>query len=123
EFRRVLFRSAPYSVVWDTSLVPDQEPGEVKLVARVLDGNGVWHVTSEVANLTLERDTKSVRLYRAFDVPEVWWVRAGQSKSCHYLLPWKDDLSSATSAKLPVSPWTGINCSARPTRTTELTPK
>jgi hypothetical protein len=60
---------APFEVVWDTSLVPDQSRGDVRLIARVRDNNGVWFVTDEVRGLSLQREEQSKRLYNASSTP------------------------------------------------------
>ncbi len=95
--------NSPFSVLWDTRWVPDQDAGQVKLIARIRDAGGVWYVTDEVANLSFQR-TQSVQLYKAVDVPEIFWVRGGQTKSCKVYIP---TLANATEAVLLVKTWDG----------------
>ncbi|MCD4798729.1 MAG: immunoglobulin domain-containing protein, partial [Methanosarcinales archaeon] len=98
--------NAPYEVTWDTDWLPDQAPGQIKLIARILDNNGYWYVTDEVTNLILQRTDFSVSLYRSTGVPEEFWVRDGNVKSSDVNIP--DDLSSPdTTALMKVASWNG----------------
>ena len=69
----------PYQVSWDTSLVPEQQPGRIRLLARLQDQNGTWFVTDEVTGLDVARPGYAVRLYKPTGVPENLWVRAGRA--------------------------------------------
>ena len=80
----------PFEVRWDTSWVPDQEKGSIKFVARIRDRNGVWSVSPIAGNLTLRRRGRSVKLYAPREVPERFWVRAGQKKSSQVSIPAED---------------------------------
>ena len=95
---------APYQVTWNTQWVPDQVPGRIKLIARIRDNNGYWFVTNAVNNLTLQRTTSSVKIYKATGVPQEFWVRAGRVKSCTVSIP---TLSGATAALMKVASWNG----------------
>jgi hypothetical protein len=95
----------PYEVTWNTDWVPDQASGAFKLIARIQDNNGVWFVTDPVENLTLSRSGTSVKLYKPYDVPEDFDVRAYTSKRCYFDIPYGTDLSKATGAKLVLSTW------------------
>jgi hypothetical protein len=98
--------SSPFSVNWNTDLVPNQGAGSVKLIARIKGSNGVWFVTNAVTGLTLNRGSSYVRIYRAYDMPERFWVRAGSGrspKSVHFSIPSGDNLANATSVKFLVS--------------------
>jgi hypothetical protein len=98
--------ASPFSVSWNTDLVPDQAPGSIRLLARIKDNNGVWFVTNEVAGLSLQRSGSYVRIYRAYDMPERFWVRSGAGRttmSTHFTIPGGDNLATAISAKLVVS--------------------
>lgn len=65
----------PFSVVWNTSWLPDQE--EIKVAARVISNTGLIYFTEAVEGLQLERDY-SVELCRLYDQPENWVTRAGE---------------------------------------------
>lgn len=96
--------SAPYAVTWDTTWVPDQAPGEIKLIARIRDTSGTWYVTDPVTDLSLRRQTHSVRLYKAVDVPQLYWVRLKQTKSSKVNIAL---LSQASEAAMHVATWNG----------------
>ncbi len=97
----------PYQVTWDTKWVPDQEPGAVKLLARIRDQNGYWFVTDAVEGLSLVRDTTAVKLYRAYSVPRKFWVRADQRLSCRINIPETESLGLATEAAIHLRTWNG----------------
>ncbi len=98
--------AAPWSISWDTDLVPEQAPGSIKLLARVKDPNGVWYVTNEVTNLTLQRNGNFVKIYRVTDMPERFWVRQNRTtKSVHFNIPAGDVINNITSAKLIIPTW------------------
>ena len=100
--------SAPYSLTWNTTLVPDQ--GGIKLHARIRGTNGVWYVTPEVTGLTLRRSNATVKLYKAIGVPTRFAVRKGRdTKTCTFQIPSTDNLSTATSAKMLITQWNGTN--------------
>jgi hypothetical protein len=96
--------TAPYEIKWDTTWVPDQAPGSIKLKARILDNNGVWYETEEVTGITLKR-SDSVKLYKPYAVPQRFSVRLGQTKYSKVNIP---TLTEAKEAKLLVATWNGI---------------
>ena len=96
--------SPPFRVTWDTSWVPDQDAGQVKLIARIRDTNGCWYVTPEVTNLSFQRSNSSVKLYKPYAVPESYWVRIGQVKSNKVNIA---TLSGATAAVMYAPTWNG----------------
>jgi len=113
--------TSPFSVVWNTDLVPNQAPGLVKLIARIKGSNGVWFVTNEVTGLSLQRSGNFVRMYRPTDMPERFWMRSGRGlKSTHYTIPSSDNLANATSAKLIIPSWDGDDISERAYLTVKL---
>ena len=72
-------RAAPYAVTWDTTWVPDQDQ-PVRIAARVTDHSGLIYMTPEVA-VRLRREGRSVRMYKATEVPEAFGVRVGRRRS------------------------------------------
>jgi len=98
----------PYQVTWKTRWVPDQQPGAVKLMARIRDNNGYWFVTDAVEGLSLKRDTSAVRLYKAYAVPRRFWVRAGRKMFCRIDIPETESLGLATGAAVHIRTWNGI---------------
>lgn len=65
----------PFSVVWNTSWLPDQD--DIKVAARVTSNTGLICFTEAVEGLRLERDY-SVELCRPYDQPPNWVTRAGE---------------------------------------------
>jgi Secretion system C-terminal sorting domain/Bacterial Ig domain len=110
--------SAPFQVQWNTDLVPDQPAGSIKLVAHIQDNNGIWFVTDEVQNLTLQRFGTSVKLYKAFNMPESFSVRGATPPAyCNFEIPETDTLANAVSATVFISSWNGIDGNAAPGET------
>jgi hypothetical protein len=95
--------TVPYEITWDTTWVPDQVPGSIKLKARILDNNGVWYETEEVTGITLKR-SGSVKLYKPYAVQQRFSVREGIPKYSKVNIP---TLSGAQAAKLLVATWNG----------------
>ncbi len=101
--------TAPFSVVWDTSWVPDQNPGSVKIMARILGNNGVWYVTPEITGLSLDRPSSSVILYKPENVPTDFNVRFQHpEKRSNITIPSTAPLADITGAKLLVRSWNGL---------------
>lgn len=97
---------APYRVTWETNWIPDQNK-PVKVMARIMDRTGMCFLTPALENLTLTRENRKVKMYRAENVPENFGVRVGRKLSCS--LPVPDDLSRAKSARIIVSTWSAAH--------------
>ena len=98
---------APYELEWDTRFVPDQEPGEVKFVARIRDENGYWFVTDVVDNITLNRDTVSVQMITPRFMPADFEVAGTQTRSAYNDIDSVYSLASVTDAAVHVRSWNG----------------
>jgi len=98
---------APFDVNWDVNWIPDQQPGSVKLQARILDDSGMWYVTDFVEDLSLRHTGGVVKMYAMDSLPTSFWVRDGHSQSAEFTIPISDDLAAATSAQMMVSTWNG----------------
>jgi hypothetical protein len=107
-------KGAPWQVTWNTDWVPDQTPGSVKMVARILDNNGVWYVTPEATGISLVRSGSSVKLYKPEGVPQAFHVQSffGSTKSSRITVPAGDNLAIATGALFHLRTWNGINQAA-----------
>lgn len=91
-------KKSPYHETWDLKWLPDQsEP--IKLMARITDANGISYMTSAVENLTLKRVNRSVRMYKATEVPENFKVRVNKTMKCRFE-PITKDLRQASEAQL-----------------------
>jgi len=98
-------KNPPYKFVWDNQWIPDQAPESVSFLARIQDSSNVWCVTEIVDNISLVRpEGVSVKMFTAEDVPQKFWVRAGQQKFCYINI---DDMSNATNARLIHRTWNG----------------
>jgi len=98
----------PYSMIWDTSWIPDQPAGGIALIARIQNSRGYWTVTKPVENLSLRRDDVSVKLYRAKGVPEDFAVRVDdETKSCYFDIPEDAVINDTTEAALHLRTWHG----------------
>jgi hypothetical protein len=93
-----------YKIRWDTEWVPDQADGNIKLIARIQDNNGVWYVSNVVENLSLDRPNRSVKLYKAKDIPPKFYAARRNT------LTSKIDISTfnnASAARLFQRNWNG----------------
>lgn len=100
-------KGKPFQLVWNTRWVPDQPPGQIRLVARIQDTAGVWFVTDQVEGLSLQRPNETVKLYRVPDFPPEFGVRVGQRKSCALRLPNDFDPKTVVEVGLQYRTWHG----------------
>jgi len=99
----------PLAVSLSRYWMPDQEPGIIRLIARVQDEDGIWSVTEEVTGLSFEDVGYPIRLYRSYDVPTRFDVSIrSPRKSCHFVIPPEDYLANAgPKATLYIRTWNG----------------
>ncbi len=100
---------APYAAIWPTTWVPDQ-PGPVKIMARLTDESGLSYMTQPVDELILDRPGKAVKLYRPFDVPASWQTRVGSRQGAKLFIG--HDLERATAAQMMLVTWSGGHADA-----------
>ena len=96
----------PWSVIWNTTWVPDQHK-PMSIMARVVAKDGTVYMTPAVNDVVLSRKDRSVKMYPASKVPEVFGVRVGKKKSCAIDIP--DNLEHARQAKLLLSTWSAAH--------------
>lgn len=90
--------------------LPEQEPGSVKLIARVQDREGFWSVTEEVKNLSLDQTSFFIRLYQADRLPRGRTVfKNTKATSCTVTIPESPSLAAAESAVLHLRTWNGMD--------------
>ena len=99
---------APYELQWNTRHVPDQQPGEVKFLARIQDEAGYWSVTEIVDSITLHRDTVSVQMYKPRFVPQDFGVRNGQTRSAYTDIDSSNSFYQASEAFVHLRTWNGV---------------
>jgi len=92
---------APWSVVWDTSWVPDQKQ-PMAIAARIVDSSGMIYMTEAVTDLSFDRAGLSVELCKPCDIPKKWVTRSGEKEE-HFVVA--GDLSRAAAAQLVWSSW------------------
>jgi hypothetical protein len=103
------------SVVWNTTWVPDQAAGGIKLIAHLRDASGVWYCTDEVTNVSLSRSGYFVKMYTPYDMPERAWARGDLTPFVtHVTIPSGDNLANATAAIYYIRTWNGIDGDADP---------
>jgi hypothetical protein len=95
--------SAPFEVTWDTSWLPDQSR-PMELAAIVTDRSGTSFMTRSVKGVRLRRPDRSVKLYRAYDVPQDY-KGLEEDKANKVRVPL--DPARATAARLFLSSWSG----------------
>jgi len=96
--------SAPFSTVWDTRMIPDQD-GPIALRALVHLRGGLYYWTPVLDGLEFARGRHRVQVYACRDMPVPFWSRASQVRTATIDLP--QDLSSVESAGLIVKIWDG----------------
>ncbi|NJD01208.1 MAG: hypothetical protein FIA99_01100 [Ruminiclostridium sp.] len=96
--------AGPLDILWDTTWIPDQNK-PVRVCARITDAGGMSYMTNELS-FELCRKNRSVRIFKAADVPEAFGSRIGQKKICKIIV---DDLKNAKSAHIAVSTWSAAH--------------
>ncbi len=89
--------------VWNTRWIPEQSG--VKLVARVLNKEGFWHVTDKVEDLTVWQPEYKVEMFAQKDAPG-HLIRDQYRSSGMIRLP---GIKNAESALLGIRTWNGHN--------------
>ena len=96
--------SAPYSLTWDTGMIPDQD-GPMALKALVQLKGGFYYWTEVLDGLAFEDNRNKVELYRCDTLPRPFWSRASRPVTAKINLP--ADLTDVESARLMVRVWDG----------------
>lgn len=96
--------ATPFSVKWDSTWVPDQKK-EMKVAAIITNTDGISYVTNPLTDIRLERDTKSIMMYKTVNVPEKYGVNNQMSVLARLNID--ADLSKAEEAKLTIVTWNG----------------
>lgn len=96
--------SAPFEVVWDTRMIPDQD-GPMALRALVHLKGGLHYWTPVLEGLAFATGRGRVEMYACSDMPVPFWSRASQWQTATIDLP--RDLSNVESARLIVKIWDG----------------
>jgi hypothetical protein len=96
----------PFSLTWDTSMVPGQEDMAVRALVRFQGHPELRYVTAATEGLhTVARDRLAVSLHHCVDLPRPFWSRAGQRRRCRIELD--VDPPHVERAELNVVLWDG----------------
>lgn len=95
--------AAPYRVTWNTGWVPDQ-PGPMKIAARITDETGLIYMTEPVTGLTFNRPGLTVELCKPYNIPTNWLTRSG-TKGVNFDV--KGNLADMVGVKMATSTWNG----------------
>lgn len=97
-------QSAPFSVVWNTEMIPDQsKPIQFKAVVQLADG--LFYETEPTPGSLLVRKKETVQLFYCYDAPVPFWSRAGNLMTGTIRLP--VDVKKIVKAQLQVKIWDG----------------
>jgi len=96
--------SPPYSLSWDTSMIPSQT-GPMALKALVHLKGGFNYFTEVLEGLVFPADRNKVELYKCAVLPKPFWSRASKPATATINLP--SNPSEALSARLMVRIWDG----------------
>ena len=99
------------TLIWNSAWYPDQPANSIKLIARIRDSSDIYYVCQPRENLTLRRNTVSYVLAIPYNVPENYWVRAGQTKSSSIFVP---TLKFVAEARFLIRTWNGRNSDFNP---------
>jgi putative heme-binding domain-containing protein len=96
---------APFEVVWDTSMVPDQAEMAVRAIVRMKQEPNLCYQTIPLKGVELPRRGSRVELLTVSKLPEKFWSRVNRRKTCTIRLD--ADPSEIERADLHVVVWDG----------------
>lgn len=102
--------AAPFAVNWNTTWIPDQKL-PMKFLARITDVTDITYITPVVEGFTLSRTDKSVKLYKAFDIPQEYIALVTRPRE-NKVQEIKEDLGKATAAKFHIVTYNGFAATA-----------
>jgi hypothetical protein len=95
----------PWTAAWDTSWLPDQQQ-PVRLAARITDAHG-WSYMTPAVTVRMQRAGRSVKMFKASDVPEKFASRVGARKECKIMV--EGSLAGARAMRLLLSTWSAAH--------------
>lgn len=95
---------SPYVQNWNNNWLPEQD-STIKIVAKINSKNGLSYITSPVTFNRLKQHNSRVRIYRTERLDENFASRVSRRKECNIKI--NDDLSTAVSAYIVMSSWSG----------------
>ena len=98
--------AAPFEASWDTSMLPAQKNVAFRALVRFKDAPGLVFVSAALPALVIpDRANATVALYTSHDLPQSFWSRANNRKTCHLALDIEP--SRIERAELLAVTWTG----------------
>lgn len=98
--------AAPFTLTWDTGMLPSQNGVAVRAVVRFKGDTNLVFVTAATSGLVIvPKSGTEVVLFAPHDLPDHFWSRASQLKTCHIDLD--KDPARIEAAELHVVAWTG----------------
>jgi hypothetical protein len=79
-------RQAPFQVVWDTGMLPEQKDMGVRAVVRFKDRPDLVFLTPPSTGYATPARTGKVKRYRSAELPKPFWSRDDRSKACDFTL-------------------------------------
>ena len=74
---------APFSVTWNTSMLPAQNAVKVKAVIHFKDNDEIVYISPEKGNIIIPaRPGAQVTLFKSSDIPHPFWSRANKLNTC-----------------------------------------
>lgn len=98
----------PFQVTWNTEWIPDQTK-DLQLVAKVQLKNGFCFLTDTLKGIKFKRNSSSVKMFCAENVPEKFWVRNKNVSRCNFTIPESESLEKAVEVKMFIRTWNGLN--------------
>jgi hypothetical protein len=96
----------PFSLLWDTSLLPAQKDVAVRAAIRFRANTNLFFLTAATTGLEIApRARSAVTLFAPHDLPDHFWSRVKQLKTCH--LDIDLDPARIEAAVLHTITWTG----------------
>ncbi|MBD3392098.1 MAG: hypothetical protein GF418_08480 [Chitinivibrionales bacterium] len=93
--------ASPFAVTWENDWIPEQ-PGPMKIMARIVGNDGMIYCTDAVDNISLARPGLTIEMCKPYDVPGQWVTRKGTKTEKFDV---SGDLSVATKAQAVCAVW------------------
>ena len=94
----------PFTVKWDTTMVPSQ-PGPMAICAVLKLKGGFRYVTDALEGLTFPVDRNRVVMYKCTSMPAPFWSRDSKENKAVINLP--EDISTIGNAQFMIKIWDG----------------
>lgn len=97
---------APFNASWDTRMIPAQKNVAIRALVSFKSLPDTVYLTAATTGLSIpDRRDVAVHLYRPIDLPESFWSRANNAKTCTFVID--EPAAAIEQATLFVKTWTG----------------